>query len=1408
MSREWNVKCKRCRKPMGYSDRSYRHSLQYGHSRPEYCEDCQREHRQEKAQMGAPYFGLRPEQEAISDMSMVYHPSREHQVEDKPSHFDETLYGLTQEKIRQIADWFSDPTHRVVVVVGPTGSGKSTALPYWLVNPPEGIAHDYFTRDGQILVTQPRIVATTGITKYLGTELLGSSIGAGFDIGYTYSRHRRSDWRNVVAFCTDGILINEIVKGHLNRYGLIIIDEAHERSLNIDQILRLIKDRMGLYPNLKLVIASATIDAEFFRDFFGPEMATIIEIEGKQRVDKDGNPVSYEVFFADEEEALPYSKEDMLPLGKQIVRAVVNKTMWLITEIVEGHKELGDILVFLQGVAPIDKAVEQLTSKVKRNKKLAKVVEVYPLYRALSEAEKDKVLDEEPEPGKLRVVVSTNIAEASLTVDGVVYEIETGVENQPTFNPNTGVTKVPLTLISKANAKQRWGRTGRTRNGEVYCLYTKKQFETLFPEYPVAEIQRSSMEEIVLTTKAAGITHINDGWLENPSIEEINRSIQTLQEYEALSADGSLTQRGLMLRSFSYPIKLIDLILLADDWGCAVEVATLLPIIKNGGQRRLLKWQYSWDAYTKQEARQKHLALMAGCLDDVEFILKLYKAWDELPWLSHKQLQDLSEAELETVQTQWAQVNFVDHAVLQDEIKVERDEVLQRLFGHRKDNRYRSINFDLIDRVRLLLSVALPEVTLTHSVEGYEFNTRVEPDEGSVVTCQVFFDPTWQETTTQAVDQLEWLMQSRFTPIADVGDNSAARSQNVFSRLFVDQVYPVGCRFEAKVVEVQDGHAFICTTKKLTQALALHEELGLEDEEDELSELEDEDEGLEEKEAKKTEVEIVEMPTVSLNDMIVRYKRIHCLQTVEVARPLAEDETLTVEVTGYNFDDLSQPVVLTQVVPQPEPFDIFAKSFRYSDEVEVKVVGILQYPNDYRAALVVCEPNSGLEMLVEPENISFTRSSFVVTQIPEETTLKMTVEDINQETRRVRLSLLPVTEAKINDKFLVSGGSDEPAMVSAQVIEVRNDEKVILALDWGEPESGFGVVVGAYGKKLPMEACEFAVGQSYLLKVYRRTRTTYHTSLNRLPEKAQFFIGSDDADSKLAWSNGTLRYTGRMTYDDLFECKTYADDPTFHRALDRLYWLSNSLFVDQFLDSEWFESVEERFPVGSIVTDCTITSASEYGVVVTVADEVPGFIPRSKILWGVSDASTVLSVGDTVDVKVLELRPDKRELLLDLVNAQDPLDQFIPDEKHRGVVTGIQEYGIFVELAPTVQGLVHISKMFCGRHKPKELFEIGQEVLVEVLAIDRGKRELELSTKIPENDPYNTFSIGDVVTGTIINIKKFGIFVELAPGLDGLIPRRFLRTTPSLELLDVGLSIRVQVYDKVDSGRKLTLKVE
>ena len=1100
------------------------------------------------------------------------------------------------------------------------------------MNPPKetGLPKDFFTREGQIIHTQPRINATEGQAKFVAATLMGVDVGAGLDIGIINSKNKNSDRRNLWIPITDGSFKNLIIKGKLGSFGYVIIDEAHERSLNIDEILRLLKDRMSLYPKIKIIIASATIDAEKFRDFFGQDITTIIEFEGKLRKDKNGNLVSYQEFYQDQSSALPY--EDFSKLSRVIVANAYEKALSLATEIITGKKNRGDILVFLQGMEPIKTAVDKSRDYISHDDNLANNVEVYPLYRDLPENEKDKINKHNLEDGKIWIIFSTNIAEASVTIDSLGYEVETGVENQSTFDPSTNTTSLPLTLISKANARQRWGRTGRTRNGEVYCLYTKDQFDNLFLDYPVSAIERSSMEETLLVMKAAGIPNPTIGWLQNPKIEEMERSNTALVESGILTEDGVLSKRGLLLSNFSYPAKLVDALFMADSWGIIVEIATLLPIIKNGGNKKILEWKYSWDAYTKMDAFQKHKALFSGCYDDIEFFLKIISLWTEMSWLKPNSLKGKQPEELDLIRHDWAKQNFVNIDVIEKIIN-EREELFNHFFEDTKYEEIRKIDFTLLPRIRQLLLTLFPEIKINESKIPYAYDDSFKPEEGSNVNCNCLMG----ESNFDKID--DWMNPKTFKD----GDQT-----EILSRLFIDQIYPIKSRFFA--VPIEETSSLLKRTSEVIPSILYIKETIAEEEvdEDDLEQKND-DNNLNDK---KTEISLEKF---SFNyDFVVN--QIYCQQAIS-----KETETLLeFEVVDYQFEGI--PAVIVRPVTKPEPFDEFNRLFKSEAEVNVQVVKIFSYPKDNHPTLLVCETRSKMEILMEAAEISFSNSSAVIENIPIDSVLRARVDNIISEARRVHLSILNQTESRLNKLFASESKTsfnkkDNFVITNTRVVEIRPDN-VSFLLDWAEPEQAFMPIASCISKILPKKPEEYQLGEEVSISIFRGNKKPYKMTISKLPKKMKLKKENNQLPEGFTYQEKSVEFVGRMTDVIRSNLRSYDKNEEYQNAIDRLYWLSNRILVKEFLDNEWGQEVKRKYPLNTNVKATVKDVIKESGLTVLIDDSYKAFLPRSRVLGRFSENLTQnFHPGDIIYTKVIDVNYMSKQLILEqtLEEEQKPV---------------------------------------------------------------------------------------------------------------------------------------------------------
>ena len=629
-------------------------------------------------------------------------------------------------------------THQVTVLVGTTGSGKSTYVPWLLLTGGEPGKLSKWAKRGPICVTQPRIQATRQVPKFIANQLNGTSLGVGAQVGFSHSGADQYDRRTRLIFKTDGKLINDIVSGAIANYSIIMIDEAHERSVNIDLILGLLKDQLYLYPHLRLIIASATIDHDTFINFYGgEERVPFILSKGIQHEVKKhfwGNP---------DDDWWKSVNGGQLPSRQQLPRAigelVQNICKWLDELTGESRdKEDGHILVFLPGAKEIDQTVSIINSLQLDN------VIALPLYSQRPLEEQEEALNPQPKHrrtyGKRRVVVSTNVAETSLTVEGIKHVIETGYIKESYWSPLKQVQELQTVRHSKAGCRQRWGRAGRICPGQAYMFYSEEDFEE-FPQDSSPEIARASLEQVLLTAKAAGVRtasgpkKLDFQWMplkrEEDRIrfaQELDRAYESLVEQRALDAEGDLTTFGLEMRGLPAELHVARLCVEAERHGMGIESATLLPFLKlDFGLPSLLIWDRDWDAYEKHAIRKQHLDLVFGCRDDLDLFVKLWMLWD---------------SRTDKQRAAWETQSGINVQSFQKTICAERRKLLDSIKDWRKAED-RPISFDRLDALRALIAHCIPnEIYVPIESKGKEEIGRVRQrfDAPDLLEWQAFWE--------------------------------------------------------------------------------------------------------------------------------------------------------------------------------------------------------------------------------------------------------------------------------------------------------------------------------------------------------------------------------------------------------------------------------------------------------------------------------------------------------------------------------------------------------------------------------------------------------------------------------------------------------------------------------------------
>ena len=414
------------------------------------------------------------------------------------------VYKQRAKILRQLAK------NNVIVVESPTGSGKTTQLPQILYE--AGYANQ-----GIIGITQPRRIAAVSVASFIARQQKTTLPGI---VGYKMRFEDITAVETRIKVMTDGILLQEIKADYdLSRYSVIIVDEAHERSLNIDFILGLLKRILKKRPEFKVIISSATINAGIFSQYF------------------DDCPIVYidTVIYPVDIHYCPVETNNN-------PNALMDKISDLVTEICKGKKP-GDILVFLSGVKDINACITALQSNP-----FESGLEILPLYSRLSSEEQEKVFNDYPK--KRKVIVATNIAETSLTIDGIVYVIDSGLAKINYYNPRTFTSSLVEMPISKAACNQRKGRAGRTRPGICYRLYRYAQYEKR-ELYTLEEIFRTDLSEVIMRMAEIGIRDFeNFDFLSSPGIENIKSAINTLELMDALDENRELTKIGQMMAVF------------------------------------------------------------------------------------------------------------------------------------------------------------------------------------------------------------------------------------------------------------------------------------------------------------------------------------------------------------------------------------------------------------------------------------------------------------------------------------------------------------------------------------------------------------------------------------------------------------------------------------------------------------------------------------------------------------------------------------------------------------------------------------------------------------------------------------------------------------------------------------------
>ncbi|MBN3306293.1 PRP16 helicase, partial [Amia calva] len=445
------------------------------------------------------------------------------------------IFAVRQQLLNIIRD------NSIVIVVGETGSGKTTQLTQYL-------HEDGYTRYGMVGCTQPRRVAAMSVAKRVSEEI-ASNLGE--EVGYAIRFEDCTSEKTMIKYMTDGILLRESLReSDLDHYSAIIMDEAHERSLNTDVLFGLLREVVARRSDLKLIVTSATMDSDKFAAFFGN--VPIFHIPGR-------------TFPVD----IMFSKTPQ----EDYVEAAVKQALQIHLSGMQG-----DILIFMPGQEDIEVTSDQIVERLE-DLDSAPPLAVLPIYSQLPSDLQAKIFQKAPD-GVRKCIVATNIAETSLTVDGIMFVIDSGYCKLKVFNPRIGMDALQVYPISQANANQRSGRAGRTGPGQCFRLYTQSAYKNEMLTTTIPEIQRTNLANVVLLLKSLGVQDLLlFHFMDPPPEDNMLNSMYQLWILGALDNTGGLTPTGRLMVEFPLDPALSKMLIVSCDMGCSSDILIIVSML-------------------------------------------------------------------------------------------------------------------------------------------------------------------------------------------------------------------------------------------------------------------------------------------------------------------------------------------------------------------------------------------------------------------------------------------------------------------------------------------------------------------------------------------------------------------------------------------------------------------------------------------------------------------------------------------------------------------------------------------------------------------------------------------------------------------------------------------------------------
>jgi HrpA-like RNA helicase len=797
-----------------YNERSAQTKLNRGHTRSDRCDRHKAKHRTNIQGMAVPYIDLQtigtvlnPEDPSGPFGGLGPMPAA-HRLEVASVDQDQFGFGMNESHIREILENLANDQTRVLVVKAGTGTGKSTYMPYRLLDPPAD-APIKLRELGPIVVTEPRVQATTGVAGFVGEVMSGAGgVGPGYPVGFQVSGNRAHDDSCELIYVTDGTMINWLREGRLSTIGTVIVDEAHERSTNIDFIMGYLKEAVDRYPHLRVIVTSATFDERFYQEYFGgrdkvgvvnvpavktigygfplfPELDSDTEngellSDGWRQLFGDDLPLIGATgdaqfvanHFASHAPALKPGEvsesyrgaegvgwpEDLHQTTRTIMdlrfKNVVPVDLWkdrmpatLAQFVVQLARGLDDAHIFgdILGFLPTQKSIEEAVGIINRDLGYDDG-NVFALLSTLETGQKEAALAARRKGDPRKIVISTNLAETSLTVEGVRFVVDSGLIAQSEWDPAIAGGGIFTKPHSQAGIRQRWGRVGRKAPGWVFPLYTKAQFLQLSQDTSPGSA-RSNLEQLIMTAKLGGIGDVvgfdwpakflpPDGsgvTLDESAIAarevflaELERAEAALQTSGAVDSSGDPSAFGKELArapkvgtngTTAGSIAIMH----ADRLACVPEVVTILHLLEANalvGEMALLLDKNDWPDEWRVEAAERHRALASGCQDDAELVLQVMSVWERTdpgiaPWLDSDERR------------RWARRWWINHDALRACAEVRRT-VLEGLSPAMKEEVKRFVEPALTRRARGAITRAMASLEYRLAGDGIYMGTAPE----------------------------------------------------------------------------------------------------------------------------------------------------------------------------------------------------------------------------------------------------------------------------------------------------------------------------------------------------------------------------------------------------------------------------------------------------------------------------------------------------------------------------------------------------------------------------------------------------------------------------------------------------------------------------------------------------------